>query len=281
MKLLQLCLATLLILPAMAAAGEQDLWDQKLPFKSATINYTIEGMEKGTEILYIKDHGARTAKYHTGSMTMMGMTMETKTVEIINKNWVYSYNLTEGTGSKTPNPNKYMKMEYNKLTAAEKKQVRKNAEKMSVNFIQGGGGSLQENATEMFGFKVDKVTVMGFDSYQIHKTPIILKSSGNMMGMSFNITATDFKKGKVDEKHFTHPPGITAEMNEQAADMSQTMAKNTMDWLKDPDAAQKAPPMAMPGMGGGQTPPPSQQGENRSDSTQQLMEGVMKGLFGN
>jgi hypothetical protein len=105
------------------------------------------------------------------------------------------------------------------------------------------------------------------------------------MGMAMNLNATDFKKGKVDKKHFTHPEGITAIMDEQAESFSRTIAKNTMDWLKDPDAENKSPKMPMPGMMGGQQDgqpaSPSQPDGQNTEEAQKMMENLMKGLFNN
>ena len=279
MKTLRIVLLFLMVLPGLAIAAQDDPWDRKLPFENATITYTLGGMETGTEMLYIKDYGEHTAKYHKGVTSMLGVKMENNTLEFVDPDWVYRYDLKERTGTKVTNPKKYMKEEYDKLTEDEKKQVEKNAREFSVNLMQGGGGKIEENAAEMFGYKVDKATYMGITSYNIHQTPIAMKTEGSMMGMKIDMAATSVEEGKADDKYFAHPEGIEAVYDQRADDMSRLMAQKTMNWLKDPDAAQKAPPSPMPtGMGDQQTSP--QDDEEPADPASQVMENVMKGLFG-
>lgn len=280
MKTLRLFLLLMMVLPGLAMAAKEDPWDRKLPFESATIKYTLGGMENGTETLYIKDYGKRTAKHHQGITSMMGMKMESDTLELVDPDWVYRYDLQKRTGTKITNPAKYMKEEYNKLTETEKKEVEKNAKELSVNFMQGGGGKIEENVTEMFGYKVDRATVMGITSYTIHQTPIALKTEGSMMGMKIDTAATAVEEGKVDDQYFAPPEDIEAVFDQRADDMSRMMARKTMNWLKDPDAAQESPP-APTQSGRGDQQPSQQEGEEPAEPTNQIMENVLKGLFGN
>ncbi len=283
MRRIKMVLLVCVLFPATLFAGD-DLWDKQLPFESATITYSVDGMETGTEVLYIKDYGRVTAEHHTTSMSMMGMKMETRTLELVDPDWVYTYDLTEGTGSKAVNPIKLMQQEYDKLSRAEKKQVRKNAEQLSVNVMQGGDGKVEQNVSEMFGFSLDRTTVMGVETYVIHDTDIPLKSSGSMMGMQVNVTATEFKKGAVDAAAFKHPEGIVAEVDAQADAMARSMAEKTMAWLKDPDAAQKAPPTpsAAEMYGGGQQPAASEgQGSDQGSMDMEAVEGMLKSILGN
>jgi len=73
---------SLVLFPALVYAGLDNPWDIRLPFKEAVVHYTIKGMESGTETLYIKDYGRRSAKYHKTSTSMMGVTVNNETVEI-------------------------------------------------------------------------------------------------------------------------------------------------------------------------------------------------------
>jgi len=281
MKVLKIVVFLAALLPVAAQASDEELWDRELPFESATIEYAMDGMEKGSEALYIRNYGKVSAKHHSGITSMMGMKIENRTLEITDPDWVYRYDLKEGTGTKSTNPIKFMKAEYEKLTAAEREQVRENSEKLAVNFMQGGGGSIEKNVTEMFGYKVDKATVMGIESYTIHDTPIMLQTSGSMMGMTFNTKATSFKKGAVDDQFFQHPAGIQAVHDPQADNMSQMMAENIMAWLKDPEADQKAPPTpGLPAAQGTQGQP-QQQPQGQDAATEKVIEGVFKSLFGN
>lgn len=273
-----LLLSLLLVIPGLVQAKKGTPWDVKLPFKTLTVQYELGGMEKGTETLYLKDHGKQSASYRKTVTSMMGMKMENDTVEITDADWVYSYNLTEGTGSKTANPNKYMKEEFEKLTADEKKAVLANSEKMGGDIMHGMGGEIEQNVTKMFGFDCDRTNVMGSTVYNIHNTPITLKMEANIMGIKMTQVATSVEKGKVDDKVFKHPEGIEAVYDAEADAMARQMAKNAIDWLKDPESAQ------MPQMNSGapqermeQIP---QEDQEMMQQAEQMMEGL-KGLFGN
>ena len=150
-----------LLLPGAAVAAKKAPWEVELPFKAATINYEISGMETGQEVLYIRQHGKETARYRSTTTSMLGMSLKSQTVEIMTPDWVYSFDLQEGTGSKSINPEKLMIEEYNKLSASEKKKVRENGEKMGASAMSGMQGSVEENAKEILGYSCDRATIMG------------------------------------------------------------------------------------------------------------------------
>ena len=262
----------LLIIPQFSLAAATP-WDQKLPFASATITYSITGTEQGKEIVYIKDYGKSTATYHTGTTTMLGTAMATDTVEIEDPDWIYSFDLKERTGTKSTNPVKAMKAAFAKLTPAEQDQVRKNAEKLGLSMMEGMSGKIEQNATKLFGFSCDLTTIMGTKVYSIHGTPIALKTESEMMGMKMNSVATALDQGPVDDKMFAHPAGIEVVFDQEADAMAQNIAEQTIAWMKDPKAADKA--AGAPGVGGNQP--------NLSPDDQELMkqvEQMMKGMEG-
>jgi hypothetical protein len=273
-----LLLSLLLIIPGLVQAKKGTPWEQKLPFKNLTIKYDLTGMEKGTETLYIKDHGQKSATYRKTVTSMMGVKMENNTIEIMDPEWVYNYNLTEGTGTKTANPNKYMKEEFEKLTSDEKKAVLENSEKMGGDIMHGMGGEIEQNVTKMFGFDCDRVNVIGSMMYNIHNTPIALKMEANIMGIKMNQVATSVEKGKVDNKVFKHPEGIEAVFDAEADAMARKMAKNALDWLKDPESAQV--PQMNPGAQQERMEQIPQEDQEMMKQAEQMMEGL-KGMFGN
>ncbi|MBU1137669.1 MAG: hypothetical protein KKA76_01705, partial [Proteobacteria bacterium] len=139
------------LMPLGAFAGNKSPWEMELPFKSATIHYTIRGIENGSEVKYIRDYGREVATYHTTKTSMMGMTMVTETVDIDTPDWQYHFDLSQRTGTKSVNPQKYMIEEYNKLSKAERKQLEENAEKMGKSVTDGFGGTIQQNAEKILG----------------------------------------------------------------------------------------------------------------------------------
>lgn len=273
----RLCLLYVVLLlwvvPITVSAGNELPWEKKLPFKSATIQYTIIGIEEGTETLYIRDYGNERATYHQAVSKMMGMTVKNSSVEFKTPDYIYSYDLQSREGFKGSNPQKFMAEEYNKLSGAEKKKVRENGAKMGMAFTEGMGGELHENAIDILGHSCDEMEIMGGTSvYLLHGTDIPLKTEMNMMGMKMTMLATSVDIGKVDDKYFQHPSGITPEIDTQTDTMAREMARQVIVMLQDPG---NAPQMQMPSMGA-----PGPMGE-MSEADKQMMqqaEEAMKGL---
>jgi hypothetical protein len=282
MKIYVLCTLIILVLANHCLAEEMP-WETKLPFASGTIRYVIDGMEKGSDTLYIKDYGRLTAKHHTGLVEMMGRKIQSKSLEISDLDWIHTYDFIEGTGVKRTNPIKFMRQAYEQLTDVEKQQVRTNSRKLAINLTQGGGGQREEKVGEMFGFPVDRTTMMGLTSYTIHRTSLMLQSSGTLMGMRIDLKATSLEQGTVDAANFAHPQGIEAVFSQQADDMAMMMAQTTMAWLKDPEAAKESSPKLMPGamLKEGSQPPSQENKEGAGSAGQALLEGLLQGMSGN
>ena len=269
-------IVALMLWPLSVSAGAKSPWEVKLPFKSATIHYTISGMENGSEVTYIRNYGREVATYHTTKTTMMGMTMVNETVEIMTPEWEYDFDLTNRTGSKNVNPEKYMIEEYNKLSKAEQKQVLKNTETMGVSVAEGFGGNVQQNAEKILGYSCDRAEMMGTVAYSIHGTGIHLLITTNMMGMTMKVEATAVDEGRVDDKFFQLPEGIEPVMDPQSDAMAREMARQTIAMLKDPEGAKKLGEEA----GGAQRQGSEQLTPAEQEQMQQAME-MLKGMFGN
>jgi hypothetical protein len=235
-----LTIITVLLLPFLAMAADNNPWERKLPFENATISYTLSGNETGTETLYIKEYGKETATYHKATNTMMGKTIQTDIVHILTPDWMYTFDLIKKTGKKNVNPQKYLIEEFNTLTAAEKSQVSKNAQEMGVTMTKGMGGKLERNVEKILGYDCDRATVMGSTVSSIHETGIPLKVNTNMMGIEMKKEATEIKKGAPDLKYFQFPAGITPQPDPDGDAISRSMAQQTMAMLKDPEGAKKA-----------------------------------------
>ncbi len=262
-----------LLLPLCAVAGDKSPWEAKLPFKHATIKYVISGMENGSEVAYIRDYGSEVATYHTTKTIMMGMTMVNETVDIDTPEWSYQFDLTEGTGTKSVNPEKYMIEEYNKLTKAEQKRVRENGEKMGVSVAEGFGGKVEPNAKKILGYSCDRAEMMGSVVYSIHGSGLPLLVDTNMMGMNMKVEAISVDKGKVADSFFQFPQGIEAEFDAQSDAVAREVARQTIAMLKDPESAKKAGNPAMQGQ-------QQQMSPEDQEQMQQAME-MLKGMFGN
>jgi len=262
-----------ILVPLSVSAGDKNPWEVKLPFKSASIHYAISGVENGSEVVYIRDHGREVATYHTTKTVMMGMTMVNETVDIENPEWLYQFDLTEKTGTKSVNPEKYMIEEFKKLSKADKKRVAENGDKMGVAMAEGFGGAIEQNAMKILGYSCDKAEMMGTVAYSMHGSGIPLLVESNMMGMVMKIEATSVDEGRVDGKFFEFPSGIEPRLDPQSDAVAREMAKQTIAMLKDPESAKKQGNPMMRSREQQEMTPEEQ------EQMQQAME-MMKGMFG-
>jgi len=206
-----------LLITAPALAGENP-WDTKLPFKKATLNYSITGTENGSETLYIRNYGKEQATYRNTTSKIFFMTTKTESIQIVTPDWIYSIDLQEKTGSKSVNPTKYMIEEYNSLSRSDRKKVLKNSEELGHSVTEGLQGEIEKNAAKILGYSCDKVSVMGSTIYMISGTGLPLKSETSMAGMNFKSVATGIDKGSAPDNVFIPPAGINLAM--MAVDMN-------------------------------------------------------------
>jgi hypothetical protein len=280
LTLFMLCLLLSFALCTTASA-EKNPWDIKLPFKEATILYSITGSETGSETLSIRDYGKERSRHRKSTAKMMFMTTETDQIEITNPDWLYTIDMKAGTGTKMTNPVKFMIEEYNRLSSKEKDMVNKNAQEMGTSGMQGMQVTVQQNAENILGYSCDRASVAGTTSYSIHGTDITLKSDVSMMGMNFSTVATQINEGSVPGNVFTPPAGIQITHDKEADNAARAMAKSTIDTLKSPDATRKMQEQAGDALNQSQSPgqqaPPANQGSQQD--MQKAMD-ALKGLFG-
>ncbi len=220
------------VLVAFNCFAQSVPWAPKLPFTQAVINYQIDGTEKGTQTLYIKDGGQTTAKHRKTTTKIMGIKNETNTIEVTTADYVVSVNLIDKTGTRQDNPVKYMIEEYNKLSAEDKQKVMSNAEKTGMNMMAGMNGKVTPKAKKIHGFDCDLVEVMGTKNYQINGTGIELLTQSNIMGVKVNVEAKSIDtKAAIPANAFEVPAGIKLETHPQANEMAKNMAKMTIQGL--------------------------------------------------
>lgn len=269
-----------LLLSTLALAADSNPWEKKLPFQEATIHYVLSGMETGNETLYIRDHGRETATYRVGKTSMMGATVMNETIAIESPDWLYHFDLTNHTGTKSVNPQKYMIEEYHRLSAAEQKQVNENIQKIGLPMTDAMGGTVEQKVTKILGYDCDRTQMMGTTVYTLYGAGIPLKIESNVMGMAMRQEATAVNEGVVDQKYFEPPQGIVAVVDPEADAMARTLAQQTLAMLKSPDGAKKMQeetpmnPMMPQGSGQQQMSPAEQQ------EMEQAMQ-MLKGMMGN
>ncbi len=269
-------LMMLLLLSTHRLAVAKSPWETELPFEHATIRYTISGTENGEEIIYIRDYGREVATLHTTNTNMMGITMTNTTMDLSNPNWEYSFDLTNHTGTKSVNPEKYMILEYNKLSQTEKLEISHNAEKMTASVVEGFGGQILKNAKKIHGYECDRVEMMGTVTYSIHGTDIPLLVESDMMGIKMKIEATSVETGKVDLKHFLLPEEIEPVLDPRSDAIAQNMAKETISMLQNPEGTKKLRKGSSDEeLDAQQQFPPEQ--KNQAEQAMQILQGLFGG----
>jgi len=277
-----LLVAAMVLLASTTIAWANDLpWDMKLPFKEATIHYDITGSEQGNETLYVKDYGARRAERHKATAMVMGMSNPTETLEITEPDWIATYNLIDKTGEKTSNPRKIYQAEYNKFTAAEKKNFEKNTRELGTNMMGALGGSVKQKAEKVLGYDCDVSTIGGMSTvYVIHETDLPLRTEVSVMGMKSTNAAVKIDNGAVPDSAFAPPADIIAAFNQEAENMMTATVQQVMDTLKRPDGAEKMKQMGQSMVPGGmsQGMEGAGMGKEEQQALMQQMQEAMKQL---
>lgn len=189
------------------AYAVENPWNKKLPIKEGLVVYEISGTMSGNEEVYIKDYGTTIAAYRTEISSMFGVSDKTRELTLTTPDWVYTIDLTDNTGNKQMNPKKIIKEKFAGLSKAEQKKLVKNSEEMGITMVGEMSGDVEKNVEKMFGYKCDKVTMMGISSYTLAGTDFPMKISGNLMGMTFSEAVVKIDKGSVDEARFALPAG--------------------------------------------------------------------------
>jgi len=237
----KLLIMAMMILMASTAFAVKNPWDQKLPFKSGIIKYKLSGSATGEKVLYIKDYGRTTAEYENKTMKIMGISRKEQYLNITTPDWEYDIDLMEKEGSKQPNPNKYLKSEFNKLSKSDKKKLVKNVDTKGLSIIEGLNGKVMKRAGKMLGYTYDKVTALGVTVYNFTGTDIPIKVESNMLGIKLIATAQNISKSNPPSSKFKIPSNISIEEQEGADAMLQEHAKSTVQSLLEGNEPAQAP----------------------------------------
>jgi hypothetical protein len=282
MKKRSVLVAAVSLFAAGSLAWADDLpWEMKLPFKEAAIHYELTGSEQGKETLYVKDYGQRRAEHHKATTMVMGMSNPSETLELTDPDWITTYNLIDNTGEKTSNPRKIYQAEYNKFSAAEKKNFEKNAKELGAGMMGSFGGSVKQKAEKVLGYDCDVAAIGGGMSTvsMIHNTDVPLRSEVSVMGMKSVNVAVKVDTSAVPDSAFAPPAGITAVFNQEAETMMAGMVQQAMDTLKQPDGAKKMQQMGQPMVPGGMQQGMEAEGISKEDQQammQQMQEAMQQ-----
>ncbi|MBE9504718.1 MAG: hypothetical protein IME96_11130 [Proteobacteria bacterium] len=269
------------------AFANDNPWEIKLPFKTAVIHYKNTGSLKGEEKLYIRKGGKEMAKITNLSGKVMFVPMKDKKMDITTVDWIYNVDMEKQEAQKFTNPKKFMMEEYNKLSQKEKATVLKNMEEIGMNMTNLLGGTVKKKASKILGYTCDVVTVMGTTIHTMTKTPIPLKTVGNVMVIKINSVATKIEKNvKVPDDIFKVPPGIKVMYIKEQDDLNREMSKSMIANLKDPDAAKKMKESTeqmkqeMETEEGEKAPVESEEAQEEKPNIEKTLEEGLKGLKG-
>ena len=224
------------VLPVVAA--DNPFVIKSPPFKSAIIKYKYTGTQQGTATVYYQ--GDIRAEHEHTATKVMGIGSENNTITITEPRRITEVNLDEKKAFYTGNYMTYMAQEYDNLSPAEKKRVKKNAKDMGGDFMAAMGGKPKTRQGRFMNRPVEITTVMGMTSYTWKDKHILLKQEGSVMGMKMNMVATDIKTNvPVPADKLRVPAGIKAVFNKEADQQQRQMAKQFMAKLKDPDFGKK------------------------------------------
>ena len=224
----------LILIWACPALAADNPFEPPPPFNSAIIKYKYEGTQSGQSTVYYK--GPVKAEHKQVATKVLGFGSEDNTIVITEPKRITTVDLGKNEAYYTGNYMTYMAQEYEKLSPAEKKRVKKNAEKMAGNFMAAMGGKPQIRQGAYMNHPVDIVTVMGLTIYTWKGKQVPLKQEGSVMGMRMNMVATSVKTGvPIPSGKLRVPAGIKAVFNQEADDQQRKTAKRVMDMLGDPD----------------------------------------------
>ena len=181
-KIVKLMLSLGIILCISATQGFAA--EKRYKVKSGIIEYQQNSAQvQGTETLYWTDYGQREARYQNTTTHVFGMKNTVNSVNILDKDLMYSYD----PGTKTGNVINYKDM---METVTGQQSPREFGEAMLKAY-----DAVKIGQEKILGKKCDvyEMRKLANSKVWIYKN-IPLKTETNMMGMSFNMVATSFKE---------------------------------------------------------------------------------------
>ncbi len=181
------------------AASANDDAPKRYQVEEGMIEYTVSGVQSGSETLYWRDWGRQEAKYTDTSLSMMGMTQTTKTWSIITPETIITIDQKTNTATSMANPAADM---FEGMTEDE-------LENMGEQMMQQMGGT-QEGADTIAGQTCDiwKIPMGNAETCLWNGLPLSNKAGMAGMNMSTVATAIDTSTSPGGE-HFTVPDGVS------------------------------------------------------------------------
>jgi hypothetical protein len=229
--------AAALVLLSPSGLAEDMPWATELPFETAIIHYELDGSVKGTETLYIRDHGRETAKVSKTKTKLLFVTSEKEEIEIMTPEKIYQIDMEKKKGTYVTNPVVFMEQELKKLGDQERQLAMENMKTIGIDLGMRMGATVKKGADSHLGYDCDVTQFMGTRSCQISGTPITLKTEGNIAGLKMNSIATGIEEGAtIDPALFQVPEDVKLRHDAAAEEASREMARMMVTSFSNPDA---------------------------------------------
>ncbi|MFA8344193.1 MAG: hypothetical protein ACEPO8_14565 [Rhodothermaceae bacterium] len=183
--------------------------------KSGIIKYKVEGISKGTEILYFDNFGSDEAKETKIKTSVMGFTQENNQRTVMNDATIFVADYNTKTYTKMPNP-------FFELTQQGSQNII-DAEKFGEEIMKNVGGKMVGEETVLGKpCKIWEIAKIGTKTWT-HKF-IPLKIEIDMMGIKTYYIATSIELDvTVPAEKFKLPDGFTEKKNPGLNEMLKNM----------------------------------------------------------
>ncbi len=178
--------------------ADENPFESKLPFKEATIHYSITGSQKGTQTTYIRNFGKEKVIYKNSNSKIMHANKKNDTLIMIDEKWTYHINLSTKEATKEPSLNSLLIQKFNNLTKKEKKYI------------------LQKKGKNILGLLAQKESIAGVTNYISKKGNLLLRSETGIMGYKVKTIASSIDKNDVNDSLFILPKDL--KITEKEAD---------------------------------------------------------------
>lgn len=188
--------------------------------KSVIIEYTLSGVQTGTETVYIDGWGKREARYTQADINMMGQIIKANRLTLLEGEWIYAIDLDKKSGTKIKNPMFEM--------AAANHPPGGDLTQMGIDMIKQMGGE-KIGSEEIAGktCEVWEVKSMATKSWLWNMVP--LKTEAIMGDMQMSSTATKVEEGApVPEDKFHIPSDIQMISGPEFAQMMQPAPEESL-----------------------------------------------------
>jgi len=210
-------LASLAVAPRAASAAEVHPWNEAVPFEQATIHYTLEGTNRGEQVLYLRARGDERAREARTSNPELPDGAHRHSIEITTPRDLVRVELLTRSALEMPNHLAYLVEGWKKLPDDEREIVRRAAATIDHRFPATLGRREGVSKGTFLGYDCDLVTIAGVTTWYIEGTTIPLKAEGTTGSHRTLTVATriDTETPVPDEK-FRVPEGVAVRLASEA-----------------------------------------------------------------